>query len=167
MTQYRDEVHATVRALNCGEGRPVPAKWQQQYTAGYRESHLSADDLTPGERMLADAITHSLLHASLTSEQYSVLVLKYSGDDKARIKALQGLMPVVGTDAGPATKALSIGAWAGYKAPNADYDQQGKAESTVRGWRNTIRRRLDKLHDEALTAAAVALTVAGLVNEGY
>lgn len=165
---YKDESHAVVRALNCGEGRPTPAKWQSQYSSGYRESYITGESMTAAERLLADSMTHSLLHKALSADHYNVLMLKYSGDDAARIKALQALIPVVGTEAGPASKALSIGAWAGYKTPCANYDQQQAAESTIRGWRNTIRRRLNKLREEALTAAAVALSLSGkLSDEGY
>lgn len=164
--EYRDEVQAVKRAINCGVGRPVSSKWQQQYSSGYRESHLAGEPMTAMDRLLADSVTHSLLHTALAENHYWVLVLKYSEDDKEKIKALRVLMAVVGTKAGPYSRALSIGAWAGYKSKNANYDQQQAAESTIRGWRNTIRKRLDRLRKEALTAAAVVLSLSGKIPTG-
>lgn len=163
--QYRNESHAVVRAMNAGEGRPKPALWQMQYTAGYRESAAGDADFLAGmEKLLADSMTHALIRKSLTAEQYAVLVLRYSGNEGDRIKALKSLLPVVGTPAGPQSKALSIGTWAGYKCPNANYDQQDAADSTIRGWRMQIKRTLDKLHGDAFARLADALKEAGLVG---
>jgi hypothetical protein len=163
--QYRDEAHAVVRAMNAGEGRPKPALWQMQYTSGYRES--AVDDLaflTGMEKLLADSMCHRLIRKTLTPPQYYVLVLKYSGNEGDRIKALKSLLPLIGTQAGPQSKALSIGAWAGYKSPNANYDQQDAADSTIRGWRMQIKRELDKLHGDAFTRLADAMKGAGLIS---
>ena len=168
--QYRDEVHATVRALNCGEGRPKVAVWQQQYQAGYRESSpVDYEHLTAVEKLMGDAMTHALIRRAVTAEQYLALVLRYSGDEAARINALKLLMSVIKSPAGETTKALAIGAWAGFRSQSAagtDWDGQGAAQSTVRGWRMQIRRDLSALHDAALERISRALTDGGLIGGG-
>lgn len=168
MTQYRDEVHATVRALNCGEGRPKVAVWQQQYRAGHRESMPNDFEHLAGvDKLMGDAMTHALIRRTVTAEQYLALVLRYSGDEAARINALKLLMSVIKSPAGEATKALAIGAWAGYRSQSAagtDWSEQGKAPSTIRGWRMQIRRDLSALHDGALASVSKALTDGGLIG---
>jgi len=165
---YRDESHAVVRALNCGEGRPTAAFWQQQYQAGYRESSpTDCLHLTAGEKLLGDAMTHALIRRTVSPEQYLALVLRYSGDEAARIQALKVLMSVVQSPAGEATKALAIGAWAGYRSQlpaGTDFDAKGVAPSTVRGYRMQIRRQLSALHDGAMTEISKALAASGLVG---
>lgn len=166
--QYRDEGQAVARAVNSGEGKPKPASWQDQYSAGYPEAVTSgADHLTGIDRLLADTTTHAALHAALCSRHYDVLVLRYSGDDKARIKALMALMAVVGTNSGPKSRALSIGAWASpaaLKQPPHNWDQQDVSERTLQEWRAQIKKALDKLHGEAMTAAQALLMEKGKIG---
>lgn len=167
MQQYRDEGQAVARAINAGEGSPTTAKWQDLYTAGYRESAATDCDTLIGiDRLLADSMTHALLRRTLAHDQYSVLVLRYSGDEAARVSALKALMPYVGTNSGQSSRALSIGAWASkaYQQPARDWDQQGVSERTLQAWRQEIRRALDKLHGEAMTAARTSLEGAGLIE---
>lgn len=169
VTQYRDESHAVVRALNCGEGRPVPAKWQQQYTSGYRESHpVETDQMEIMDRLLADAMAHSLIRRHLTADQYAVLVLRYSGDEKARISALRSLLPVVGTNAGINTKAIAIGAWAGYRQvlpASTNYDATPAADSTIRTYRMLIKRSLNTIHEQAMNRVREILRAGGLTRD--
>lgn len=165
--QYRNESQAVARALNAGEGKPTPALWQQQHSSGYRVSLPDdCDHLVGCDRLLADAMTHATLHRALSKPLYNVLVLRYSGDERARIEALKALVSVVGTNAGPQSKALSIGAWASpvHKSPAANYDQQDVSDRTLQAWRQQIKREMDELHREAMTAAQMALREAGLIG---
>lgn len=168
MSQYRDEGQAVARAMNAGEGKPASAKWQSQYTAGYRESPANdCDPLAGMDRLLADSMAHALIRRTVTADQYLVLVLRYSGDERARILALQGLLPAVGSNAGPQTRAVAIGAWAGYQQQlpaGTDYDGKGAADSTVRGYRMQIKRHLDGLHKAAFDRLAEAMKAAELVG---
>lgn len=168
MSQYRDEGQAVARAMNAGEGKPVPAKWQSQYTAGYRESTMGdADPLMGIDRLLADSLTHALIRRTVSAEQYLVLVLRYSGDERARLLALKSLLPVVGSNAGPQTRAVAVGAWAGYQQQlpaGTDYDGGSAAESTVRGYRMQIKRHLDGLHKAAFERLSDAMKSADLVG---
>lgn len=167
MSQYRDEGHAVARAINAGEGCPVPAKWQSQYTAGYRESAMGDSDALMGiDRLLADSMTHALIRRSLPAEQYLVLVLRYSGNEPARVQAVRGLMPAVGTNSGPNSRALSIGAWAcpALKQPAHNWDQQDASDRTLQAWRAEIKRTLDKLHGEAMAAVRQALKAGEVIG---
>ena len=169
MTQYRDEAHAVVRALNCGEGRPKAAVWQQQYVAGYRESSdCTIDQLGPMDRLLGDAMAHALIRRVTGPEQYLTLVLRYSGDERARIHALRVLISAVKADSlGDEAKALAIGAWAGYRSSlpaGADLDAKGRSQSTIRGHRMQVRRQLAGWHDAAMAAIAKAMQENGLIG---
>lgn len=167
MNQYSNEGQAVARAMNAGEGKPTPAKWQSQYTAGYRETPANDCELLTGmDRLLADAMTNSCLHRALTDTHYQVLVLRYSADEPARVKAVRALMAVVGTNSGPNSRALSIGAWASkaYKEPARNWDQQDVSDRTLQAWRSEIKKTLDRLHGEAMTAAHQALRETGKIG---
>jgi hypothetical protein len=166
--QYRDEAHAVARALNAGEGRPVPAKWQQQYMAGYRETPADETDFLSGmEKLLADSMANATIRRALTAEQYSVLVLRYAGNERERITALRALAQAVGTNAGATCRLMAIGAWAGYQSAlptHTNYDQQRAAESTIRGWRWQIKKALDKMHADAMGRLGEVLKASGLIR---
>lgn len=170
MTQYRDESHAVVRALNCGEGRPNSSVWQRQYASGYRESSdWTVDQLGPMDRLMGDAMTHALIRRVTSAEQYLTLVLRYSGDERARIEALKALVLAVRTPAEANTRAIAIGAWAGYRSQlpaGTDYDGKGVTPSTVRGYRMQIRKQLAGWHESAMSAIAQALQEAELIGGG-
>jgi hypothetical protein len=144
------------------------AHWQSQHSSGYRESAaIECDQLTGIDKLLGDAMTHALIRRAVTGEQYLTLVLRYSGDEAARIYALKALMSVIKSPAGPATLALAIGAWAGYRSQSpsgTDFDAKAIAPSTVRGYRMQIRKALNALHDEAMTRVSRAMTEGGLIG---
>lgn len=166
--RYDNEMSEAARAVNCGEGRPSTQRWQQQYSSGYRLSRASPGlALTLTELMQDRCMLHASIHRALGEAHYDVLVLRHSSTEPDRIAALRRLVPVVGTGAGPLSRALSIGAWArGYHSPVANYDQQDAAERTLRDWRLKIKRELDRLYSDALAHVAIVLREAGRIVGG-
>ena len=167
MSQYRDEQHAVVRAINSGEGKPKSAAWQRQYMAGYRISSPTDCDILAGvERLLADTATHATMRRFLSDRQYNTLVVRYSGNDRDQIAAMKALAATVGTNAGPNCKALAVGSWAmpAYKSAASNWDQQDVSDRTLRQWRRDIHKELQTLHDEAFVILAEVFKELGKIN---
>lgn len=178
-----------VRAINAGEGSPTPAKWQGQYTAGYRESRLSdCDQLIGIDRLLADSMTRARLHRLLTREQFFVVLIRYGSpkatDDKKnpilftpeQQDAVCELALKVGTNAGTLFRRHAITSWALPAAVKEaeermdikgvyNWDGQDVTDTTLRRWRSAIRTQLREWLDKAFQVALPELIAAGLVEE--
>lgn len=125
------------------------------------------DDLGGIEKLLADASAHARLHKALTPDQYQIVILKHSGSESDRIKAVQHLAETVGTKAGTLSKTISVGAWAlnGYHTPAShDWDQQGVTDRTLREWRRLIHKELSDKYSQAMAHLRAVFSDTGLID---
>lgn len=171
MSQYRDESHAVVRAVNAGEGRPKPAQWQDQYTSGYRESSpMDVDVLAGVDKLLGDSMTRALIRRSLSDPQWQVMLAVYSGNQADQVSAVDRLAGIVGTKAGPRNRRIWIGCWAvpalqlKYGKALIDWDGNATPDGTLKDWRNKIRKELDKHRADAFCHLRRVLADAGLIQ---
>lgn len=182
---YRDAEHAIARIMSIETiDGTQKADWQRRYEAGYQEEPPAANPcpLTASERLAQDAMTRAMLHRELKPEHWSVLVAKYSINQKEVAEAVHYLVPRAVTPAHYLFRIKCVAAWAipqkrgqqGIKRssglPDAFYeinswDTDGTPESTLRRWRQVTLRWLEDMVSGAIREANGVLLENGMLME--
>lgn len=129
---------------------------------------------------LFDCMVFSRLHKNLTSEHWRHLVAKYSTHVDRKHAAIEEITRSHRSPAPERFRHCAILTWAMPKLPGVDgkrstsvlpaawydmsnWDNDGRPESTLRRWRNGIRKALEKEVNDALVEAQHILEAEGLL----
>jgi hypothetical protein len=175
---YRNVVSAVVRALaaetiNSAGGCDFEPKVQCAKQKGEIVGKEAA--------FLTDCWVFGRLHKSLSAAHWRALVAKYSTHDERKHGAILELIKTAQSPAPQRFRECAVLTWAIPKVAGAEgkrsaavlpaawYDiinwgNDGKPESTRYRWRSSIRKTLDDLVNEALTAAQELLDSEGLIE---
>ncbi|SFQ46209.1 hypothetical protein SAMN05216229_12328 [Geopseudomonas sagittaria] len=174
---YQSVISAVVRALaaetiNSAGGCDFDAKVQQARIPGEISGKEGA--------FLVDCMVFGRLHSQLTSAKWDALVSKYSTHADRKREAVLRMAKAVQSPAGKRFIECAVVTWAYPKLPGAEgkrstsvlpagwyemanWDDDGKPESTLRRWRGGIRRDLEREVSEALEAAQEILDIEELI----
>lgn len=128
-----------------------------------------------------DCMVHALLHKKLTSEQWGALTAKYSTHVERKHEAIAALAKACVSPAPERFRHAAVVTWAMPKLPGIDgkrsqnvlpagwynmanWDEDGRPESTLYRWRAGIRRDLERQVNDALVAAQEILDEEGLIR---
>lgn len=175
---YQNVISAVVRALaaetiSSAGGCDFEAKVQQASVPGEIGGREGA--------FLVDCMVFSRLHSQLTAAQWDALVSKYSTHVERKREAVLRMVKGVQSPAGKRFIECCVVTWAYPKLPGADgkrstnvlpagwyemanWDDDGRPESTLRRWRGGIRRDLEREVSEALIAAQGVIDAEGLIR---
>ncbi len=175
---YRNVVSAVVRALaaetiNSAGGCDFEPKVQCAKQKGEIVGKEAA--------FLRDCWVFGRLHKTLDAAHWRVLVAKYSTHEERKHDAILELLGSVKSPAPQRFRECAVLTWAIPQLGGKDgkrsatvlpaawyditnWDNDGKPESTRYRWRSGIRKSLDDLVNEALTAAQELLDVEGLIE---
>lgn len=172
MTIYRDVGHVIARVMSIDTiDGTKKAGWQQRYQAGFPDGRGGfGAGLSEQERLTQDSMTRAALHRELPQLAWQVLVAKYSINDAEVARAIHWIIPRVECPAHHLFKMKCTTAWAiPRRLPEAFYvlhtwDVDGTPESTLRRWRVTSRKWLEKQVDNAFKLAHPILVERGLIE---
>lgn len=175
---YTSVLSAVVRALaaetiNSAGGCDFEPKIQAAKIAGENGGRAAA--------FVYDCMVFSRLHTQLSVEQWSALVAKYSTHVERKHAAIELLCKRVKS---PAPRRFSDAAtvtWAMPRLPGIDgkrstnvlpaawydmanWDDDGRPEPTLYRWRSGIRKDLERMVNEGLSAAQEILDAEGLIR---
>jgi len=175
---YRNVISAVVRALaaetiNSTGGCDFEPKVQCAKQKGEIVGKEAA--------FLTDCWVFGRLHKSLSAAHWRALVAKYSTHAERKHGAILELIKTVQSPAPQRFRECAVLTWAIPQVAGAEgkrsaavlpaawyditnWDNDGKPESTRYRWRSSIRKSLDDLVNEALTAAQELLDSEGLIE---
>ena len=174
---YRNVVSAVVRALaaetiNSAGGCDFEPKVQCAKQKGEIVGKEAA--------FLTDCWVFGRLHKSLSAAHWRALVAKFSTHTDRKHAAIAELTRAIRSPAPERFRHCAVVTWALPKLPGVEgkrstnvlpagwyemsnWDEGGRPESTLRRWRNEIRKALEGQVNEALTAAQEILDTEGLL----
>lgn len=174
MPTYRDEQHATVRAMSVDAVSTCASpSWQKHHRPGFVESETSrpteCDQLGPVDRLLQDSMTRSLIHQSVNERQWLVLVALYAAQDRDRVQACERLAELVTCPGDALFRGMAVGTWAFRhirgEARNVNtWDLNGTPERTLRRWRKDVQDQLESWRKDAMTHLQRVFKDAGLIG---
>lgn len=175
---YRNVVAAVVRALaaetiNSAGGCDFEPKVQCAKQKGEIVGKEAA--------FLIDCWVFGRLHKGLSPAHWRALVAKFSTHTDRKHAAIAELTKVMRSPAPERFRHCAVVTWALPKLPGVDgkrstnvlpaawyemsnWDENGRPESTLRRWRNEIRKALESQVNEALTSAQEILDHEGLLQ---
>ncbi|MEB0133560.1 MULTISPECIES: hypothetical protein [unclassified Pseudomonas] len=175
---YRNVVSAVVRALaaetiNSAGGCDFEPKVQCAKQKGEIVGKEAA--------FLTDCWVFGRLHKGLSPAHWRALVAKFSTHTDRKHAAITELTKAIRSPAPERFRHCAVVTWALPKLPGVEgkrstnvlpagwyemsnWDEDGKPESTLRRWRNDIRKSLEGRVNEALTIAQEILDHEGLIS---
>lgn len=175
---YQSVISAVIRALaaetmDCASRSGFDAKVQEARVPGEIGGREGA--------FLVDCMVFGRLHSQLAASQWDALVAKYSTHAERKREAVLRMVKGVQSPAGKRFIECAVVTWAYPKLPGVDgkrstnvlpagwyemanWDDDGRPESTLRRWRSGVRRELDGSVNEALVAAQEILDAEGLIR---
>lgn len=176
---YQNVISAVVRALAAEDMTDVAACWRDPIAIS--AARRSGEIVGKEAARLYDVMVHALLHRSLTAAQWDALTAKYSTHAERKHAAIARMAKAVVSPAPERFRHAATVTWALPKLPGVDgkrslnvlpagwycmanWDDDGRPESTLYRWRAGIRRELERQVNEALVAAQEVLDAEGLIQ---
>lgn len=175
---YRSVIAAVVRAL---AAETMSGTGGQDFEPKVQAAKQKGAIVGKEEAFLTDCWVFGRLHKGLSTDHWDALVAKFSTHEERKHAAILALYRSARSPAPTRFRELAVLTWAipqvagikdgkrsAHVLPTAWYDMakwdnSGRPDSTLRRWRNEIRKALDSRVDEALCAAQMLLDAEGLI----
>ena len=179
---YRNVVTAVVRALAADTMSDIKSQsWQTQVAPG--ELTRRGNGLSRAEMKVYDCWLHARLHSSLSEEQWSALLGKYSTHLTQKVAALQLLTPLIHSPAPALFRERCVVTWgfpqvkgaaSGKRSTNvlpagwydmSNWDDEVRSERTRQRWASGIRRDLEARVNLALLRSQEVFDAEGVLSD--
>lgn len=174
---YPSVISAVVRAL---ASETMSGVGGSDFEPKVRVAKQRGDIIGREATFLVDCMVHARLRKGLSGDQWNVLVAKYSTHTERKHAAIVQLSRRVSSPAPERFRDAAVATWAIPKLPGVDgkrstsvlpeawyvpsnWCDEGRPDSTLRRWRNGIRKSLDTKVNEALVVAQEILDNEGLI----
>lgn len=175
---YRSVIAAVVRAL---AAETMSGTGGQDFEPKVQAAKQKGAIVGKEDAFLTDCWVFGRLHKGLSAEHWRALVAKYSTHEERKHESILALYQFTRSPAPTKFRELAVLTWAipqvagvkdGKRSAHvlpaawydmAKWDNSGRPDSTMRRWRNEIRKALDSQVDEALCAAQELLDAEGLI----
>ncbi|WP_460128206.1 hypothetical protein [Pseudomonas sp. S3_A09] len=175
---YRNVVSAVVRAL---AAETISSAGGCDFEPKVQCAKQKGEIVGKEAAFLQDCWVFGRLHKTLTPAHWRVLVAKYSTHQEHKHDAILELLNSVCTPAPKRFRECAVLTWAIPQVAGAEgkrsaavlpaawydianWDNDGKPESTRYRWRSSIRKALDRQMNDALVAAQELLDAEGLIE---
>lgn len=175
---YQSVISAVVRAL---AAETLDSASRSDFDAKVQLGRVPGEIGGKEGAFLVDCLVFSRLHSQLTGAQWDALVSKYSTHAERKRECVLRMAKAIESPAANRFIECAVVTWAYPKLPGVDgkrstnvlpagwyemanWDDDGRPESTLRRWRSAIRRDLDGSVNEALVAAQEILDAEGLIR---
>ncbi|MBA6150181.1 hypothetical protein [Pseudomonas juntendi] len=174
---YQNVVSAVVRAL---AAETIKSAGGCDFEPKVQAAKQKGEIIGKEAAFLMDCWVFGRLHKNLSEEHWRHLVAKYSTHIDRKHAAIEEITRLHRSPAPKRFRHCAILTWAMPKLPGVDgkrstsvlpaawydmsnWDNDGRPESTLRRWRNEIRKALEKEVNDALVEAQRILEVEGLL----